>query len=113
MTFTALNSSERAASNGQPLHSMVLDRVTLQRPDELRALRLMDGVPKEFYYDNKTMPVYLPSTNVVSVAGAPPTIDQMLDAAWNAAATSTRVSLKQAPRAMSARVSAETNAEIV
>jgi len=32
---------------------------------------------------------------------------------FHAAATSTRVSLKQAPRAMSARVSAETSAEIV
>jgi hypothetical protein len=85
MTFTALNTYERAASNGQPLYSMVLSRVTLQRPDKLRALRLMDGIPNEFYYDGKTMTVYMPPTNVVSVADAPPTIDQMLDAAWDVA----------------------------
>jgi hypothetical protein len=85
MTFTAMNTYERSASNGQPLYSMVLNRVTLQRPDKLRALRLMDGIPKEFYYDGKTITVYLPSTNVVSVADAPPTIDQMLDAAWDVA----------------------------
>jgi hypothetical protein len=88
MTFTAMNTYERVASNGQPLYSMVLNHVTLQRPDKLRALRLMDGIPKEFYYNGKTITVYLPSTDVVSVADAPPTIDQMLDAAWDVAGVS-------------------------
>lgn len=83
MTFTALNTYERAAGNGQPLYNMVLDHVTMQRPDKLRVHKVGDGIPNEFYYDGKTMAVYVPSTNVVSIADVPPTIDEMLNSAWD------------------------------
>jgi hypothetical protein len=63
-----------------------LSRVTLQRPDKLRVIKLGDGIPDEFYYDGKTISAYVPSTDLIAVADAPPTIDQMLDAAWHVGA---------------------------
>jgi hypothetical protein len=86
MSFTAVNTYEKAARNGQPLYYAVLNRVTMQRPDKLRVVTPGDGVPDEFYYDGKTMMVYVPSVDMVAMADAPPTIDEMVDAAWNTAA---------------------------
>ena len=86
MEFTAVDTYERAARNGQPLYYSVLSRVTLQRPDKLRIIKLGDGIPDEFYYDGKTVAAFVPSTDLVAVADAPPTIDKMLDAIWDIAA---------------------------
>ncbi len=86
MSFTAVNTYEKAARNGQPLYYTVLNRVTMQRPDKLRVITPGDGVPDEFYYDGKTMMVYVPSTDMAAIADAPPTIDTMIEAAWHTAA---------------------------
>jgi len=86
MSFTAVNTYEKAARNGQPLYYAVQNRVTMQRPDKLRVITPGDGVPDEFYYDGKTMMVYVPSADMVAIADAPPTIDAMVDAAWETAA---------------------------
>jgi hypothetical protein len=86
MSFTAVNTYERAALNGQPLFYATLSQVTLQRPDKLRVIARGDGVPDEFYYDGKTMTAYVPSLDVAAVAEAPATIDEMFDAAWEKAA---------------------------
>jgi len=83
MSFTAVDTYERAARNGQPLYYLVKSDVTLQRPDKLRVMKIGDGIPDEFYYDGKQVMAYVPSQNVVAVADAPPNIDDMLDAAWN------------------------------
>lgn len=83
MSFTAVDTYQRNARNGQPLFYTVLSHVTLQRPDKLRVIRPGDGVPDEFYYDGNTMMAFVPSANLVAIAKAPPTIDQMLDAAWD------------------------------
>lgn len=83
MSFTAVNTYEHAARNGQPLYYAVENQVTLQRPNKLRVITLGDGTPDEFYYDGKTMMAYVPSQNLTAVADAPPTIEQALDAAWN------------------------------
>ena len=85
MSFTAVDTYERGARNGQPLYYTVESKVTLQRPDKLRVTKIGDGVPDEFYYDGKTMMAYIPSANLVAVSDAPPTIDAMLDAAWDVA----------------------------
>jgi hypothetical protein len=85
MTFTAMDTFQRAAASGQLLYHMVLNHVTMQRPDKLRVLKLGDGTPNEFYYDGKTFAVYVPSTNIISIANAPTTVDQMLDSAWDVA----------------------------
>ena len=86
MSFTTVDTYERAARNGQPLYYTVLNQVTLQRPDKLRVIKLGDGIPDEFYYDGKVMAAYVPSTDLVAAADAPPTIDLMLDAAWHVGA---------------------------
>jgi len=86
MSFDALNTYERAARNGQPLFYATLNHVTMQRPDKLRVITPGDGIPDEFYYDGKTIMAYVPSEDFVAVAEAPPTIDQMMDAAWEKAA---------------------------
>jgi hypothetical protein len=86
MRFTAVNTYEKAALNGQPLYYATHNEVTLQRPDKLRVMTLGDGIPDEFYYNGKTMIAYVPSEDLVAVADAPPTIDQLIDVAWDRAA---------------------------
>jgi hypothetical protein len=85
MSFTAVDTYERAARNGQPLYYTTESKVTLQRPDKLSVIKIGDGVPDEFTYDGKSMMAYIPSANLVAVSDAPPTIDGMLDAAWDVA----------------------------
>jgi hypothetical protein len=82
LSFSVVDTYEHAASNGQPLYYTVKSQVTLQRPNKLRVIKVGDGVPDEFYYDGKTVMAYVPSQNVVAVAEAPPTIDEMLSSAW-------------------------------
>jgi hypothetical protein len=86
MSFDALNTYEKAARNGQPLFYSTLNHVTLQRPNMLRVITPGDGVPDEFYYDGKAMMAYVPSQDLVAVAPAPATLEQMLDTAWEKAA---------------------------
>ncbi|CAH2602473.1 conserved exported protein of unknown function [Rhodovastum atsumiense] len=86
LAFTALNTYEKAARNGQPLFYTTLNQVTLQRPDKLRVITPGDGIPDEFYYDGKTITAYVPSENLAARAEAPSTIDAMLPAAWDRAA---------------------------
>ncbi len=86
MSFTAVSTYERAARNGQPLFYATKNEVTLQRPDKLRVITPGDGIPDEFYYDGKAMMAYVPSQDLVAIADAPPTIDQMVDTAWEKAA---------------------------
>jgi hypothetical protein len=86
MAFTAVSTYERAARNGQPLYYSSIHEVTLERPDKLRVVTPGDGTPDEFTYDGKTMMAYVPSKNVVAVADAPPTLDKLLDEAWEKAA---------------------------
>lgn len=86
MSFAAVNTYEKAARNGQPLFYATRNQVTLQRPNKLRVITPGDGTPDEFYYDGKAMMAYVPSEDLVAVADAPSTIDQMLDAAWEKAA---------------------------
>jgi hypothetical protein len=86
MTFNAVDTFQRASANGQPLFHTVVNHVAMQRPDKLRVVKVGDGTPNEFYYDGKTMAVYVPSLDVISIADAPSTIDRMLDSAWDVAA---------------------------
>ncbi|HEY1929232.1 MAG TPA: DUF2092 domain-containing protein [Caulobacteraceae bacterium] len=85
LSFTAVDTYQRAARNGQPLYYTVKSDVTLQRPNKLRVIKTGDGVPDEFYYDGKTVMAYVPSQDLVAVADAPPTIDEMLASAWDRA----------------------------
>lgn len=86
MSFDAVNTYERAARNGQPLYYTTLNHVALQRPDHLRVVTPGDGTPDEIYYDGKTLTAYVPSADLAATTDAPPTIDEMVDAAWQKAA---------------------------
>ena len=86
LQFTAVSTYERAARNGQPLYYSLVHQVTVQRPDKMRVITPGDGTPDEFYYDGKTMMAYVPSSDLVAVADAPPTIDKLIDEAWDKAA---------------------------
>jgi len=86
MAFTAVVSYESPSRLGTPLVYTTKSEVTLQRPDKLRVITAGDGPASEFYYDGKVMMAFEPAANLVAVADAPPTIDAMLQAAYDSAA---------------------------
>jgi hypothetical protein len=86
MRFTAVVNYESPSRLGPPLVYTTTSEVTLQRPDKLRVITPGDGPASEFYYDGKTMMAFEPAANLVAVADAPPTIDAVLQAAYDAAA---------------------------
>ena len=86
MTFTAVVSYENPSRLGTPLVYTTKSEVTVQRPDKLRVITKGDGPASEFYYDGKAMMALEPAANLVAVADAPPTIDAMLQAAYDTAA---------------------------
>ncbi len=85
MTFTADVSYESPTRQGPPLVYVTQSEVTMVRPNKLRVIKVADGPRSEFYYDGKIMMAYAPAENLVAVADAPPTIDAMLEAAYNIA----------------------------
>ena len=87
MRFTAVASYESPSRYEVPLVYTTRSEVTLQRPDKLRVLTPADGTPSDFYYDGRTMTAVSPTKKLVAVADAPPTIDAMLKAAYDQAAT--------------------------
>ncbi|MCI4678626.1 DUF2092 domain-containing protein [Rhodoblastus acidophilus] len=86
LSFHAVTTYEHAAANGQPLFFSTVSDVTMQRPDKLRVITIGDRTPDEFYYDGKTIMAYIPSADLVAIADAPPTVDQLLDDVWDKAA---------------------------
>jgi hypothetical protein len=86
LSFTAVAMYESAARTGQPLAYTSLFEVALQRPNKLRVLMPGDGPPSEFYYDGSRVMAFSPESNLVAIASAPPTIDEMLKAAYDVAA---------------------------
>lgn len=86
LSFNSVATYESPARTGQPLAYLVKSEITLQRPDKLRVITPGDGPASEFFYDGKTVMAYTPSADMVAVADAPPTIDEMLRAAYRFAA---------------------------
>lgn len=86
LSFTATTTYESPARTGQPLAYTTLSEVTLERPNKLRVITPGDGPPSEFYYDGKVVMAYAPDINAVAVAQAPPSIDEMLKAAYDVGA---------------------------
>jgi len=85
VSFTAVELFENLTRQGAPLGYTAKYEVTLQRPDKLRVLKPADGPASQFYYDGKTMKGYAPEENLLAVADAPPTIDAMLEKAYQLA----------------------------
>lgn len=86
LNFTAIAQYESPARTGLPLAYLTLSQVTLERPNKLKVVTPYDGPPSEFYYNGKTVMAYEPKADLVAVAKAPPTIDDMLKAADSVAA---------------------------
>ena len=85
MSFTAVASYESPSRVGPALVYTTRSLVTLQRPDKLRVIQTGDGPAFEFYYDGKTMTAFMPAEKLVAIRDAPPTIDGMLEAAFQGA----------------------------
>jgi hypothetical protein len=85
MRFTAVVTYEHPSRIGPPLAYTTKSEVTMERPDKLRVITPADGPASEFYYDGKTMAAYAAAEKLVAVADAPPTIDGMLEAAYDIA----------------------------
>jgi hypothetical protein len=86
MSFTALVTYESPSRLGFPLAYGTKSDVLFQRPDKLRVLTPGDGPASDFYYDGKTMMAFAPAENLVAIADAPPTVDEMLETAYHSAA---------------------------
>jgi len=86
MSFTAVVSYESPSRLGPPLIYTTEGEILMQRPDKLRVITQGDGPVGEFYYNGKTMTGFAPAENLVAVAEAPPTIDDMVVAAYDKAA---------------------------
>lgn len=85
MKFTAVVSYEAPSRYGPPLVYTTKSEVTMQRPDKLKIITPGDGPASEFYFDGKTMMAFAPKEDLVAVADAPPTIDDMLQFAFHSA----------------------------
>ncbi len=87
LSFDAMIEEEAPALDVDvPLQFSGTATVALRRPDKLFVASSGPGPASEFYYDGKTMTVWVPQANLVAVAPAPPTIDAMLKAAFDSAA---------------------------
>ena len=86
MSFTAIVTYENPSRLGFPLAYATKSAVLFQRPDKLRVISPGDGPASEFYYDGKTMMAYAPAANLVAIADAPPTVDDMLATVFRSAA---------------------------
>jgi hypothetical protein len=87
MSFTATEIYEQSSRQGHPLASSTEYEVTLVRPDRLRIIMPGDGSAREYYYDGKTVTAFAPAENLAAVSPAPPTVDAMLEAAYNLSGT--------------------------
>jgi hypothetical protein len=85
MKFTAVISYEAPSRYGPALVYTTRSDVTMQRPDKLKIVTPGDGPASEFYYDGKAMMAFSPKENLVAVADAPPTVDDMLQYAFHIA----------------------------
>lgn len=85
LSFTAVASYESPSRLGPALVYTTRSLVTLQRPDKLAVIQTGDGPASEFYYNGKTMTAFMPAEKLIAVADAPPTVDAMLEAAYQGA----------------------------
>lgn len=73
------NTVDEVLESGQKLQFDLGVRVTVQRPDKLRAERHGDIIDQSWYYDGKTLTLYNASHNYFARVPAPGTIEGMLD----------------------------------
>jgi hypothetical protein len=70
---------EVVLDSGQKIQFDHTARLSVQRPNKLRAERTGDLVDQVFYYDGKTLTLHNPSENYYASLPAPGTLEEMLD----------------------------------
>jgi hypothetical protein len=65
--------------SGQKIQFDNATRVSVQRPNKLRAERTGDLVDQVFYYDGQSLTLYNPGGKVYATIAAPDTLEEMLD----------------------------------
>jgi len=75
------NTLEVVLVSGQKIQFDHSARMSLQRPNRLRAERIGDLVQQVLYYDGKTLTLFNPGEKYYAVVAAPGTLEEMLDMA--------------------------------
>jgi hypothetical protein len=73
------SSIEVVLVNGQKIQFDHTARVSVERPNKLRAERTGDLVDQVFYYDGKSLTLHNPNGNYYATIAAPGTLEEMLD----------------------------------
>lgn len=73
------SSIEVVLGSGQKIQFDHTARVSVERPDKLRAERTGDLVDQVFYYDGESLTLHNPERNYYATIAAPGTLEEMLD----------------------------------
>jgi hypothetical protein len=73
------NTLEVVLTSGQKIQFGHTAKLSLQRPNKMRAERTGDLVNQVFYYDGKSLTLSNPGENYFATVAAPPTLEEMLD----------------------------------
>ena len=73
------NTLEVVLHSGQKIEFNHVARLSVQRPNKLRAERSGDLVDQVFVYDGQTLTLFNPADKTFATVAAPPTIEGMLD----------------------------------
>ena len=80
--FTVTTAFDQPGVNNQPILYGTKSEVALARPNRFAVVTLGDGPRSAFYYNGKDMVVALPDQNLVAVADAPGSVEDMLEQAF-------------------------------
>lgn len=82
VAFTVTTAFDQPGRDNQPIFYATKSDVALMRPNRFAVVTMGDGPRSAFYYDGKEMAVAMPDQNLVAVAAAPGSVEDMLDQAF-------------------------------
>lgn len=82
LSFTVTTAFDQPGQNNQPIFYATKSNVALVRPNKFAVMTMGDGPRSSFYYNGKEMVVSLPAQNLVAVAAAPGSVEDMLEQAF-------------------------------
>ncbi len=74
---------ERVLADGQKLQHMASARMSVQRPDRLRAVMESARMQRELFYDGKTVTLFTPAQNMYSAVAFTGNLDALVDGLEN------------------------------
>jgi hypothetical protein len=77
-TFKATTDRETPSESGQLLDFVMVSRISVTRPNQVRVDTEGDRMTASLWYDGKTMTIYSPKSTFYGQAPGPATIDEML-----------------------------------